>query len=220
MWFGFFLYFLLFLPHAASISCMSRIPRNNKKKQFLSILLYSFHSLAYSLPAGALLWSLSLSLSLTLPVFLPLSHCDFAAALINSMPRNGRVSNELLMNCFLACALFMLLPDWKIVIYTHICIYIFVFWYTHMCVCTSVCACVPSLWQRMFDPQSCRPKKPLQLAISLSLPPSLFPYFWLCNMCIAYSMNWNRALETRGCIRPRWVSSKWNIMKAGHNYQK
>lgn len=136
----------------------------------------------------ALSCGLSHSLSLTLPLFLPLSHCDFAAALINSMPRNGRVSNELLMNCFLACALFMLLPDWKIVIYTHthihMYIYIFVFWYTRTCVCASVCASVPSLWQRMFDPQSCRPKKPLQLAISLALPPSLSLSISLFSRCV------------------------------------
>lgn len=224
MWFGyFFLYLLLFLPHAASISCMSRIPRNNKKEtiSFNLVVQLSLPCFTHS--------PLALSCALFLALTLSLSHIWLAcaAALINSMPRNGRVSNELLMNCFLACALFMLLPDWKIVIYTHthIClciyvIYIYLFFdihtHTHVCVRVFLLYDSACLTHNLVVQKSpCNSPSPL-----LSLPPpslslSHFPYFSLCNMCITYSMNWNRA-----CIRPRWASRKWNIMKAGHNYQK
>lgn len=151
-------------------------PRNNKK-QFLSILLYSFHSLAYPLPAV-------FSFSLALP-----------AALINSMPRNGRVSNELLMDCLLLvlCLCFCLIE--KIVIYTYI------FFYVSVCV-LAVCVCVFLLYDSaclthnlVVQNSPCCTLFPL-LNLSVSLSFSLF--LALCNMCITYSMNWNCALESPG----------------------
>lgn len=193
MWFGyFFLYLLLFLPHAASISCMSRIPRNNKKEtiSFNLVVQLSLPCFTHS--------PLALSCALFLALPLSLSHIWLAcaAALINSMPRNGRVSNELLMNCFLACALFMLLPDWKIVIYTHTHTYVYVYMlyiyicfliytHTHMCVCVCSFSMTAHVWPTILSSKKapatrhlpCSPFLPL-LSLSLIFPISR------CVICV------------------------------------